>query len=125
MANLLVVEDDADAREMFCRSLSRAGHKVVGVPNGKEALSSILAKTPDLILLDLLMPEMDGTDLVEILRSYLRLRNLPIVVITAAPESPQAYRAKRQKVNVVLPKASVSLDELNRIVAAQLRPAWG
>src|SRR3954468_5559020 len=121
MASILVVEDDADARELFCRSLSRAGHKVTGVPNGRDALSSILANTPDLLLLDLLMPEMDGTDLVEILRSYLRLRTLPIVVITAAPESPQAYRAKRQKVNAVLPKASVSLDELNRVIAEQLR----
>jgi CheY-like chemotaxis protein len=66
-------------------------------PTAATALSSVLANTPDLILLDLLMPEMDGTDLVEILRSYLRLHTLPIVVITAAPESPQAYRAKRQR----------------------------
>ena len=125
MAYLLVVEDDRDARDLFCRSLTRAGHNVKGVPNGRDALQSILERTPDLVVLDLLMPEMDGTDLVEILRSYLRLQSLPIVVVTAAPDSPQAYRARRQKVNAILPKAGATLDEISRVVAEQLRPAWG
>jgi CheY-like chemotaxis protein len=123
MAYLLVVEDDADARDLFCRFLKRAGHEVVGVPNGRDALSSVLARTPDLIVLDLLMPEMDGTDLVEILRSYLRLNSIPIVAVTAAPDSPQAYRARRQKVNAVLPKGATSLAEIERVINAELRPA--
>jgi CheY-like chemotaxis protein len=121
MAYLLVVEDDADARDMLCRFLSRSGHEVVGVQNGRDALSSILNRTPDLIVLDLLMPEMDGTDLVEILRSYLRLQSVPIVVVTAAPDSPQAYRARRQKVRAILPKASASLEDISNAISEQLR----
>src|SRR5688572_2047708 len=120
MAYLLVVDDDPDAREVLQRFLSRAGHEVASAPNGRDALASILARTPDLIVLDLLMPEMDGTDLVEILRSYLRLRSLPVVVVTAAPDSPQAYRAKRQKVSAILPKG-VPLADIHRVIADELR----
>jgi CheY-like chemotaxis protein len=125
MAYLLVVDDDADSREVLGRFLSKCGHQVASAPNGRDALASVLARTPDLIVLDLLMPEMDGTDLVEILRSYLRLQSVPIVVVTAAPDSPQAYRAKRQKVNAILAKAKVTFAEINQVIADQLRPAWG
>lgn len=122
MAYLLVVEDDTDARDVLCRFLTRAGHEVSGAPNGRDALQSILARTPDVIVLDLLMPEMDGTDLVEILRSYLRLRSVPVVVVTAAPESPEAFRAKRQKVNAILTKGVATLDEVHRAIVEALRP---
>jgi CheY-like chemotaxis protein len=122
MAYLLVVDDDADSRDVLCRFLVRAGHQVNGAPNGREALASILARTPDLIVLDLLMPEMDGTDLLEITRSYLRLQHVPVVVLTAAPDSPQAFRAKRQKVRAILPKGKASFADIHRVISEELRP---
>ena len=121
MAYLLVVDDDADSRDVLTRFLTRAGHECANAPNGREALASILARTPDLIVLDLLMPEMDGTDLVEILRSYLRLQSLPIVVLTAAPDSPQAFRAKRQKVKAILPKGKATFAEIHSVISDELR----
>jgi CheY-like chemotaxis protein len=74
-------------------------------------------------VLDLLMPEMDGTDLVEILRSYLRLRALPIIVVTAAPDSPQAYKARRQKVKAILQKARATFEDIHEVITAELRAA--
>ncbi|HEV2296114.1 MAG TPA: hypothetical protein VGR35_19875, partial [Tepidisphaeraceae bacterium] len=55
MSYLLVVDDDLDSRDVLCRFLIRAGHECVAVPNGSEAMESILARMPDLIVLDLLM----------------------------------------------------------------------
>src|SRR4051794_21328883 len=104
MANVLIVDDTADSSEVLGKFLVRVGHEVERVPNGREALRSILNSTPDLIILDLFMPEMDGPSLLEILRSYLRLRDLPVIVLTAFPDSAVAERARRQGVLVTLQK---------------------
>ncbi len=120
MAYLLIVDDDNDGREALCRSLERTGHEVVCVGNGQDALASILARRPDLIILDLFMPEMDGPSLLEILRSYLRLQSLPVIVLTGAPDSPQVERVRHLKVNVIFAKAKATHDEIHQAVNEQL-----
>jgi CheY-like chemotaxis protein len=121
MAYLLVVDDDADSRDLLCRSLQRAAHECACARDGKEALASILSRAPDLILLDLLMPEMDGANLLAVLRSYLRLNALPVIVLTAAPDSPQAARAQQLGVNAFLPKALVTLERIHNVLDETLR----
>jgi CheY-like chemotaxis protein len=116
----LIVDDDADSRDLLRRSLERADHECTCAHNGREALAAILGRTPDLVVLDLLMPEMDGADLLVVLRSYLRLQGLPVVVLTAAPDSPQASRAKQLGISAFLPKALVTLEQINRVVADNL-----
>jgi adenylate cyclase len=120
MAYLLIVEDDVDSREPLCRMLESVGHEVACTSNGQEALASILARRPDLIILDLFMPEMDGPSLLEILRSYLRLQSLPVIVLTGAPDSPQVERVRHLKVNAILTKAKATHDEILHEVAQQL-----
>jgi adenylate cyclase len=120
MAYLLIVVDDDDGREALCRSLDRAGHEVLCVGNGQEALASILARRPDLIILDLFMPEMDGPSLLEILRSYLRLQSLPVIVLTGAPDSPQVERVRTLKVNTILTKAKATDEDILQAVNEQL-----
>jgi CheY-like chemotaxis protein len=116
MANVLIVDDTADSSEVLGKFLVRVGHEVERVPNGREALRSILNSTPDLIILDLFMPEMDGPSLLEILRSYLRLRDLPVIVLTAFPDSAVAERARRQGVLVTLQKGKASFADINQII---------
>src|SRR4051794_38511568 len=70
MANLLVVEDDPDSAEVLCRMLTRGGHRCSSVPNGKQAMAALLYELPDVLVLDLYMPEMSGIDLLGIVRSY-------------------------------------------------------
>lgn len=98
----------------MAKLLQAAGHVVASVPNGREALVSVLTDLPDVILLDMLMPEMDGPSFLEVIRSYLRLQSLPVVVLTALPESPMVDRVQHLKVNSVLVKGKASPDEIKQ-----------
>lgn len=68
MARILVVEDDDMVRSMIVRSLAGTTHEVIEARNGKEALGLMAAFVPALVLLDIIMPEMDGFELIPVLR---------------------------------------------------------
>lgn len=114
MAKILIVDDDPDSAATMAKFLQAAGHEITCVPNGREALASVLSDIPQVILLDMLMPEMDGPTFLEIIRSYLRLQSLPVVVLTGIPESPMVDRVQHLKVNSVLVKGKASPEEIQR-----------
>ena len=116
MASILVVEDAVDACEPLAKFLEKAGHEVMCVPNGREALARVLAKIPDVVVLDLLTPEMDGPTFLEVVRSYLRLQSLPVVVLTGLPDSPMVDRARHLKVNSILAKGKATFEDIRRAV---------
>src|SRR5687768_5947766 len=115
MAKVLIVDDTPGSFEPVAKHLGDAGHAVTCVPR-REALASVLAELPDVILLDLVMPEMDGPTFLEIIRSYLRLQALPVVVLTGMDDSPMVARVQILKVNSVLAKGKASLEEIQRAV---------
>jgi CheY-like chemotaxis protein len=112
MAKILIVDDSLDSTAALAKFLQIAGHEVTSVPNGREALAQVLNQVPDVILLDLLMPEMDGPSFLEVVRSYLRLQSLPVVVLTGLSDSPMVDRARALKVNSILAKSKVSPAEI-------------
>jgi CheY-like chemotaxis protein len=116
MARILFVEDDDTTREALTKVLVAAGHEVVGVPNGREALMEVLQRTPDVILLDLLLPEMDGPSFLEVVRSYLRVQSLPVVILTGLGDSPMIERAQSLKVNSILSKGKATGDDILRAI---------
>lgn len=120
MARILIVDDDADGCEALLTFLERAGHNVECAPNGQKALSAIIERPPDLVVLDLFMPEMNGGSLLEILRSYLRLQALPVIVLTGLPDSPLVERARHLKVNSIFVKGKATFDEIARAVEDEL-----
>ena len=120
MAKILIVDDDADARESIAVLIRERGHAVTCVPNGREALASVLADMPDAILLDLMMPEMDGPSFLEVVRSYLRIQSLPVVVLTGLGDSPMIERARAAKVNTILVKGKASPDDIVHAVEEAL-----
>ena len=65
MANILIIEDSAFQRNVLSKTVAGAGHAVTEATNGREGLEKIVAETPDLVLCDLLMPEMSGMELIE------------------------------------------------------------
>ena len=119
-ARILVVDDDEDTRETQAVLLRDAGHTVVCVPNGREALAQVLSDVPDVVLLDLVMPEMDGPSFLEVVRSYLRIQSLPVVVLTALAESPMIDRARALKVNSVLVKGKAMPADVARAIEEAL-----
>jgi CheY-like chemotaxis protein len=114
MAKILIVDDTPDAGELLGKFLEASGHEVACVPNGKEALAQVITDTPDVILLDLIMPEMDGPSFLEVIRSYLRLQSLPVVVLTAHQESPMIERVQNLKVNAVLVKGKATPEDIQK-----------
>ena len=114
MATIMIVEDNLDSCEVLVNFLQKVGHKVRCHPNGKDALVAVITDPPDVIILDLLMPEMDGPTFLEVIRSYLRLQTLPVVVLTALIDSPMVDRARHLKVNSVLAKGKASLEDIQR-----------
>ena len=123
MAVVLVVDDDADTREALCRYLRKAGYLADCVSNGRDALVSVLAHPPDVLVVDLFMPEMDGTYFVEVIRSYLRVQSLPVIIWTGAPENhPRLDLARELKVSDVLIKPVASFLDIRRAIERALQP---
>jgi CheY-like chemotaxis protein len=120
MASILIVDDNADACEMAAHRLGKLGHHTECAKNGREAMNGILNRTPDLVVLDLLMPEMDGVNLLEVIRSYLRLQSLPVVVWTAIEDESRLSRARSLHVNGILLKGEAGVDELAIKVSYEL-----
>lgn len=120
MAKILIVDDSPDSCEALSKFLQIAGHEVTCVPNGREALVHVLNQVPDVILLDLHMPEMDGPSFLEVVRSYLRLQSLPVVVYTGLSDSPMVDRARSLKVNSILAKGKATLPEIQQALEEAL-----
>ena len=109
---LLIVEDDDAMRESTCRLLKKEGWEVSVAANGRDALDRLSERIPSLILLDLIMPEMDGFDFIGTLRRSSAWRNIPVVVLTAK-DIDAAERSRLQgSVARVLRKAACRRDEL-------------
>jgi len=84
---ILVVDDKSSVRRLLEEYLSEQGYKVVGAANGREAIYSARHSQPDLILLDLMMPEMDGY---QFLQQYRKEKSTPVIIITAREEETDA-----------------------------------
>jgi len=81
--SVLVVEDNPENREMIVRQLTKAGWRVLEAENGRRALDVMQIEQPGVILLDLMMPEMDGFEFIRELRQHPQWRSLPVIVLTA------------------------------------------
>ncbi len=120
MATILIVDDNADTAESLARCLKEVGHEARCAPNGRDALMEVLNRAPDMILLDLMLPEMDGPSFLEVIRSYLRLQSLPVVVITGLSDSPMIDRVRSLKVNSILAKGKASTEDILKAVEEAL-----
>jgi CheY-like chemotaxis protein len=116
MAKVLVVEDCSDTRDALSKYLTAAGHHVICVNDGREALAEVLHNLPDVVLLDLILPEMDGPSFLEVVRSYLRLQSLPVVILTGNPDSPMVDRTRTLKVNAILAQGKATSEDIKAAI---------
>ena len=82
-ATILLAEDHLDSREAMRALLEAHGYRVVEASNGREAVERALEERPDLVLMDIMMPEMDGFEATRVLRSQESTSGLPIIAVTA------------------------------------------
>ena len=113
---VLLVEDDDATREITRKILEKEGLKVSEAINGQLALESVRNELPCLILLDLMMPEMDGFQFIERMRSDPNWRTIPIVVLTAKDLDDEDRLRLNGSVETILLKTSYTRDELLRQV---------
>jgi CheY-like chemotaxis protein len=111
-APVLVVDDDPAARDLLRRTLEREGWPVEEAPDGRAGLARVAARTPALILLDLMMPGMDGFDFVDELRRNEAWRELPVIVVTAKQLTEEERRRLNGHVERVIQKGRPSRQDL-------------
>jgi len=116
MAYVLVVDDEGDSREFVAKLLERRGHHVLRAENGRKALKMLLDGQPELVILDIRMPELDGIGLLEVLRSYLRWQELPVIVLSAHGSDVELQRARELGVSHIFHKANFLLADLAAVV---------
>ena len=114
---VLLVEDDPVAREMFARLMQEEGWVVAEAENGRTALERLADGRPELILLDLMMPELDGFEFVHELRKIEANRSIPIIVVTARELTPEDHRRLNGHVQAILQKGGRSGDDLLREIS--------
>ena len=123
---VLLVEDDDPTRAVVGAMLRRDGWAVVEASNGVDALKRAEERTPNLVLLDLMMPEMDGFELAETLRANEAWRDVPIVVMTAMDLSDADRQRLNGQVQSVVQKSGQSIEGVLRqvrdMVVACARP---
>lgn len=94
MALILVVDDEFSVAEVLESVLADAGHEVVTAINGRQGLEQLEEKRPDLVLLDFMMPIMDGRAMLREMRMNASCRDIPAVVMSSLPESAIAASAQ-------------------------------
>ncbi|MBY0524530.1 MAG: response regulator [Gemmataceae bacterium] len=114
--NVLVVEDDADCREILTTQLADLGCTIRAATNGREALEALNGFTPDLVILDLMMPVMGGMEFLEALRRDARYLQLPVVVLTAKELTAQEQQQLNLSACDVLRKGDEIGATLQRLV---------
>lgn len=122
MAKILIIDDDPDIRSLLTDALRKAGHDVNFAETGKEGLEAIGGQTPDLILLDLMMPVMDGFEFLERLAESGQDPAIPVIILTALNHGNQVVEGLRRGANDYVTKP-FALEELTARINVQLRIA--
>jgi signal transduction histidine kinase/DNA-binding response OmpR family regulator len=111
-ASVLVVEDDPTSLEMMVRFLQKEGYTIHTATNGQEALDILRQTACHLILLDLMMPQMDGFELLEVLRTEKDIAEIPVVVVTAKELNDQDRKRLSGHVEEIFQKGTMNREQL-------------
>jgi len=117
-ALILVADDDGDVRELVVFRLERAGYRVVTAADGQEAVEVALERSPDVCVIDVMMPKLDGYQVTERLRSSPGLAEVPIVLLTASVEDAAVSRGFEVGASDYIKKPFGPHELLERIAAA-------
>ena len=129
---MLIVEDDPDIAQLVSRYLEKAGFTTDRVNNGRDAIEAIAARPPDVLVLDLMLPEMDGLEVCRLVRASDATAAIPIVMLTARAEESERivgleigaddYLAKPFSPNELVARVRALLRRVNRGSGASRQP---
>lgn len=103
-APIAVVEDNTPIRKLFCTILNKAGFKTIEYSDAKSAIEGLKSKEVSTILLDILLPDKNGTDLIEDLRSNSNLKDIPIIAVTGFAQSSDQHKFMKLGFDGFIPK---------------------
>ena len=118
---ILVIDDDSLVRKSLAQALSTAGYTVDDAVNGKAGLDKALSTHPDLIVSDIRMPEMDGLEMIEQLRTDDWGKKVPVIILSTDEATTSVNQAMAAGVTIYLSKTALSPDQ----IAAQITTALG
>ena len=132
MTRILVVEDDRDIGELVSRYLQKAGFAVDLISSGREALTAIRERPPDLVILDLMLPQVDGLEICRAVRTNAKTNAIPIIMLTARAEESDRivglelgaddYIAKPFSPNELVARARALLRRAERATLPKIVP---
>jgi CheY-like chemotaxis protein len=123
MCSVLIVDDTPIVREPLEKLLRYEGYETTAASNGVEALEAMKRSTPDVILLDVAMPKMNGVEFLQQLRKHELWRDVPVILLTAVMDTTQLRLARELRVREVLFKSRFAIEQLLGHIQACLRAA--
>ncbi len=121
LKKVLVVEDNQDNREMVVKALKFNGYQVIEAVDGQEAIEKAKAENPDLILLDIYLPKMDGYEVTKRLKGDYEVRSIPIIALTAHAMKGNREEALAAGCDGYIPKP-IDVRELPKQIEHFLKP---
>jgi DNA-binding response OmpR family regulator len=135
MTRILVVEDDRDIGELVCRYLEKASFRAELVSSGRDAVAALAAGPPDLLILDLMLPHIDGLEICRVVRANDKTAAIPVIMLTARGEESERivglevgaddYIAKPFSPNELVARVRALLRRTHRGVAKAASVAYG
>jgi two-component system alkaline phosphatase synthesis response regulator PhoP/two-component system response regulator VicR len=104
VAKILVVEDDQDSREVLSRIIENLGYEVLAFASGKEALAEVAKTTIDLAMIDIMMPEMNGYEVLQAIRAMPNYGDIPIIMVTAKDQDTEVFEGYKYGADYYIPK---------------------
>lgn len=112
MKKILIIEDESSLQKTLGESLTQEGYKIIAALNGEIGLKIATKEKPDLVLLDLILPKMNGFDVLKALKSNPETKSIPVIVLTNLEDIKDIEKVLELGATTYLVKANYSLEEI-------------
>jgi CheY-like chemotaxis protein len=117
MKTILVTEDHKETNQTLCRLLRLAGYRTISAFDGETALTLLPAERPDLMILDMMMPGMDGIEVLRLVRSNPLTATMPVIAYTGIADLEFREHARKEGVTDFCVKGSIDFEQLTALIA--------
>ena len=120
MPSILVVDDDAAAGDLVAALIRHFGYEATSASSGDAALESLQGMLPDMVLLDMMMPDMNGIEVLKRIRSDARTADLPVVMLSALDDEEWRLRAESAGASDYWIKGALDVGEMEELLRSRL-----